>query len=1109
MDFSTLNIIINMIIPEVNIIEKVLGYLINPSKKIIEQKEICYILISDSKGYFNNLIVQKSLNFYGKEFTIQKINYVYEFEIDDDEIFDEITDDDYVILLYYKGKNFIKEKFEIFEEDTIFINFSILDCINSIFKIDPDIEIKRKIKQYSEHSLQIEIFHEFYEAFLFFEQDKEELKTIRNIKSNIFFNLLLLFFSNRLFSPSYNERILKKIKSQPSRVLFDVSSPQELIEMLFYLKPNYNSDLLRLIFHFLPPANPTRYNVILNLVKKIFKSNNYQQSLLKYVFIINLFRLTCGRSSFCLGESDLQLFNNYSNNALSSIFESDSFCTFSDYYIELCWDNEFWHFLKTRYLRDFEIYFKLNISDFDQKFIHSIDKKDIFDIDAQTFLFEVSYNSWRKKFCEIIFYELIDEVIKKLKNKNYNFNDIQERVTVYKRNLLYMENFIYFKDIDKTLFENLLTIMEKDLEIFEKINNNNEKNLEFWLKNNIVESIYEIEKKFRIIKDIYVDLDHEDPIYKLLKERIEKNDTTLYFIEFFNGFFLENFFDLIKANYQELITGRKRSSIKFTKDIIEIIKEDFIKENVKIILIIADCLRYDFWDSISKRLIYELNLNIEKRERIISLIPSTTCISRGSIFFPEITTEIHTVKQIESNLKNEFSREDVKISKFGRIKDIPSAEIQKELDLNMGVNVIIASYPDHRIHQIENVNELYRERSYNQIKNQIKDHLYSIFNAIVNSINKLEKGISEYKIILTSDHGFIDYYNGIDLTISSDIKADIEPRLKSRYIKCSDKELKKLNLNKKNEKNLLKININNNQINYIISKSRYFFQVKSKSLTKINHGGISYYENIIPFASYRIGEIKRSLFKPRLIFKKEKNDLFKFTTNQISFTISNEDSFLPIFVKSVSVITDNEIIKFDPKFTEEEGLLLPNSFSENFNFQYEDNRDEFKLYYKIVYSFYSDDDTRFKTEIMDGEENFEQLSFQNPIVKFSRLDKDDMIKGNKYAFQIEVENPNDIIISQIKINLNLGTNNEFSSYNNNSVKLESNQIKIDSIEKNQKISLVIFLVFNERCKTDLMCDGKFSLPNSQSTRFKGKSKYIIDVFESEDALNLERSFKLK
>ncbi len=1086
-----------MIIPNDEVIEDLIGFLVNPIKKKLKQDENNYILIYDPICFFKEINTQKTHIFQSIDFIVRTINYKNELEIEDDEIFDDLIEIPNLILFFNKGIKFIEDRFEIFKEDTYYINFSVLVCINSIFQYKMNIDIDRGNQTYTQDFLVEEVFSEFYEALLDFKQTNE-LKELINIKTQIYFNILLLFFGKRLFSSSYFIFILKKLKSDSSRYFFDIIYPEKLIEMLFYLKPDYNISLLNLIFRYLPESKNKAFNSVLEIIKKIFNSKIHHQSLLKHIFIFNLFRLTCGRSSFCLGESDLILFNYYSDNALSSVFTPATFCIFSDYYIKMWQNNEFKHYLKLRYLKDFETRFKDRNQNFRKEYIDSIKKEDIYNIDAQLFLFEETYNEWKKKFCENIFDDIVDNIIKKIENNNYFFDDINQKIDYYKINIYLMENFYYFKKSEKDIFYNLLKIIEKELEIFNHLNNNEELKLEFWLKSDIVESIYDIEKDFRTLKDYFVDLDHENPIYIILKERMNNTKTTFLFIDFFSNIYLKRFYNSVHSNYQELIELDSREHIKFTRDLLKVIKEDLDKEE-RIFFIIADCLRLDFWRSILKNLSYELNLNIEKNEKIFSLIPSTTSLSRTSIFFPEIIDSAPTLKQIEINVKEVLNIEEVKIIKLKRIKDIPSAEIQNEIDLNSKINIIISSYPDHRIHQIEDVNELYLERSYNQIKNQIKDHLYSIFNAIINSVKKSSKK-SNYKIILSTDHGFIDYYNQIQInTYEMDNGLDI----KSRYIRY------KTNSNENTYMNQgFSLNYEPDTI-YITTFGRNFFESQEqKTRNRINHGGISYYENILPLSYISKNEIKHSLYKPRLIFKKEAMDFFKGTTNQLTFSISNEDSILPIYIKSVSINIDQGLNKFDYNFPQEEGTLLPNSFSKNYNLQFEDNRDNFKLFYKIVYSYYSDDEQQLKTEKTEGDEELEQFSFHSPQVKIKHLNSVELIQGKNYDFQLKVYNPNDIQISQLRINLRLESNDEFNCFDDKGKRYEDNQIKIENLKNFEKSEKQISVVFKKRCKTDILCDGKFTLPNSQTTRFKGKNKYSVDVFESENSLNLERSFKI-
>ena len=174
-----------------DIFVQLIRYLIEIKKEDLKNREQCYLLIQDSKGFFENILTPQFLNFQEKRFIIRKINYYNQIEIDNKEIFEEIIDEDYLILLYKMGKKTLEQKFLGFE--ITHIEFSIFYIISSMFEFELDRFSLDYIEKYKENFLNIEIFNDLCKSVKYFNRNIEKLQTIKNLKLNNLFNLL---FSN-------------------------------------------------------------------------------------------------------------------------------------------------------------------------------------------------------------------------------------------------------------------------------------------------------------------------------------------------------------------------------------------------------------------------------------------------------------------------------------------------------------------------------------------------------------------------------------------------------------------------------------------------------------------------------------------------------------------------------------------------------------------------------------------------------------------------------------------------------------------------------------------------------------------------------------------------
>ncbi len=1089
MSFMTIDIGINIIL-----------YLINNLKEF-EEKDQCFITIHDTVGHFEKIKLPQTIDFRNKTFSIKRTNYHNQLQIDNNKIFNELIDSDNLILLYKEGKNRIKDRLD--DWDPIDLEFSIIDCIISLFNFNTNGRIERIKENNKLKLLKEEIFMDFYKTVEFYNRNPEKLKILRELNLNDFFYIFLLFFNPIFFRELYSNELLKRIKLNTQHEIFVVSAPYELIELVFYLEKNYNSELLDICFELMKPMKNRIFSSILHVVRIIIRDNTSHQDFLKNIFLIDLFQLRCGRGALHFTESDLALFNHKSKYSLINLFDTvNSFCTFSEQYIKLIRIPKFKEYLKKNFVHDFETNYKAIHSNFQSKLVNPINKNNTFYLENQMLFFKESYEKWIKTIITIIINDLMEKIIAKIKRNDFQFEEIKKEIEIYKRNIpVYIVKFFHYREQHNRIIMNLLSILENSLVILNEINNNIN-NLIQWLSKdkNLIELMFSNDQKYREIRKEYSSMNNRDPCFTVLSDSIHQINKNLKFNEFLSEFYLQKFYKLMINDYLGLVDNDNNDLI-FTKDIPHYLKDLLSDPHKKIILIVVDCLRYDIWDLIWREYQFQFNLRLKESKKVLSLLPSITEVSRESIFFDKIKKTMMSSNSIKESLENLIGIQDVHYFKLERKEEVIVGEIQEILKLSNRLNVIVTPYPDYRIHKIENIIQIYNDDSFNQIRNDIKTHIGKILRAIFESIKELNIRKSEYEIIFTSDHGFIDYYKKIYSSNINYSTLQNNENYHRRYFKtCNDEELKNSFLNYFKDQ-IFTVSIDNGEVDtFIIPYGRYYFSnVKEefrKSKAKIGHGGISYYENIIPFFNFKILDIERESYDPSITIVNE-DKWYMSVDNLIEFKIINNDPYFSINVKTIKVTTENNKKLLEVNLSEEEGLIEDNGHSNSFNFVYVSNKNRFKLIFEIHYYYYTEDYEKVLAPPLSLSITFHQTKVQNPKAILIDLTDDDKLKDKMYNFKIELTNPNDFKID-CRLVLKPSKETDFQIFEN------SNQVEefiIRDLESNEKYSKEISLRFSEGCKMYLTCEGDYNLPNAQKLRFKGEHSLLIMVYKSDDEIN--------
>ncbi len=1073
-------------------------YLINNIGEF-EEKDQCFITIHDTVGHFEKLDFPDTIEFRNKTFSIKKVNYSNQLQIDNNQIFNELINSVNLILLYREGKHKVLEKLDDWEP--IDLEFSIIDCILSLFNFNSNGRIENLKKNNRMRLLGAEIFTDFCKTIDFYERNPEKLKILKELNLNDFFYIFLLFFNPIFFKESYGNELLKRIKFDTQHEIFVVTAPYELIELIFYLEKKYNSELLDISFNLMKPMKNRIFSSILHVVRIIVKDNNIHQDFLKNIFLIDLFQLRCGRGSLQFTESDLALFNHKSHYTLTKLFDTvNSFCTFSEQYIKLIRIPKFKEYLKRNLVFDFETRYKANHSNFHSKLVNPINKNNIFFLENQMLFFKESYEKWVKTIMTIIINDLMDKIIAKIKINNFQFDGIKNQVNIFKQNIpVYIVKFFHYKEQHKKVILNLLIILENSFLILEVINNDIT-NISNWLSKDkrLLELIFNNDRKYREIRKEYTSMNNNDPCFTPINDYIHEINKNLKFNEFLSEYYLQKFY---KQMINDYIGLDDFDELVFTKDIHHYLKKILSDSNKKIILIVVDCLRYDIWELIWREYQFHYNLKLKESRKIFSLLPSITEVSRTSIYFDKIKKTMVSRNSIIESLRNLIGIQDIHYYKLESKEEVIVGEIQENLKLNYPLNVIVTPYPDKRVHKIENSSEIYNEDSFNQIKNDIKKHIGKILKAIFESIKELDIRKSEYEIIFTSDHGFIDYYKKIFSTNIDYTTLQDNENYHRRYFKRGIDEDLNRNFLKYFRDYIFTVKIDNGDADkFFIPYGRYYFSnVKEenlKSKAKIGHGGISYYENVIPFFNFKIMDIEKETYDPSITIISD-NKWYMSVDNLIEFKILNNDPHFSIAVEMIRVNNQNKKKIFDENLSEEEGLIESNGNSKAFNFIYVSNKDRFKLYFEIHYYYYTEDSEKILSSPLSLIQSFHQTKVQNPKPILKDLAEDEKLVDKTYDYQIEIKNPNDFKID-CRLKLIPSKETDFETLENGN---PVDEFTFRDLESNEKRTKKITMKFNEGCSMNLTCEGEFKLPNAQKLRFKGEHPLDIIVYETDDEIN--------
>jgi len=401
------------------------------------------------------------------------------------------------------------------------------------------------------------------------------------------------------------------------------------------------------------------------------------------------------------------------------------------------------------------------------------------------------------------------------------------------------------------------------------------------------------------------------------------------------------------THFKDFIDDSNPNRPMLVMDICEKIKE-FLDSNKRIILIIVDSLDINMGkillDSLS-----QLNLEIVAEKYIFSMLPSETTISRRAIFGGA------TKSYITKNFSSPENEEDLIISalNLNKRRDVLYANdlnrFQENLKRkNIKINILVFRLLDKIQHNLEH------GISYSDFKKVIKVFFSFLIDVLRNMIDFQD---SDLRIIIGSDHGNIK-------TTNQDKKPNIRyyqkdyPTVRgierdTPYYSLGSGRHQFIVINKKFKRFMKENHLEESQIisscktdiKNIFSGDNYFLLFSNDfekygipqdpasialvilrgkdsrfiyASEPFTHGGLTFYETIVPYYVLKIGKV---IFKPLKITYLAIPKIIKDKENQISCKIINENNI---------DITDVELINTKFSVFHSISKIAKNSTSEFF-----------------------------------------------------------------------------------------------------------------------------------------------------------------------------------
>lgn len=464
------------------------------------------------------------------------------------------------------------------------------------------------------------------------------------------------------------------------------------------------------------------------------------------------------------------------------------------------------------------------------------------------------------------------------------------------------------------------------------------------------EIIYKLEDdvKFSIIEE------------SVIQKAINFAKTTLNEIDY-------RYQDWILVNYCKLLKERNHFKLNFVTDVVNVVSQNLLSDK-KVVFFVIDALRWDLWRSLEQVLFENCYLNSIGNTAVFSMLPSTTEISRKSLFggltfddlikqqiqkgiylYNEADTMAKAIgyEKVKEEQKEVTYRSKSDTSKMFKYVLGGIEEFNKALAENPECLALVVPDLDGIWHKVK-----VQDKTINKIGRTIfKDLISDMVNNIIDD---------DTVIIVATDHGAINCTHAHNIQLPDTVKF-----LEDKGIVYIDKHSRFVVIcgdpNNKFAQNVYDLKDNNwyliprEKLNdfglsetlkvpgkpiqqvlaYLIPKKHNYYNAIKSGYT---HGGLSMYETIVPVSIFKKGNIDFSDISLKLnaeIIDKKFNIRI---TNQSSVNV--EKIFIYIeheklnYQVFIPYIKSNDIIELKEK---------TNSYLEDFNLEKVNYRYRFEI----------------------------------------------------------------------------------------------------------------------------------------------------------------------
>lgn len=313
------------------------------------------------------------------------------------------------------------------------------------------------------------------------------------------------------------------------------------------------------------------------------------------------------------------------------------------------------------------------------------------------------------------------------------------------------------------------------------------------------------------------------------------------------------FLDLIRSE-------RAKNGLMLVTDVVQEIKES-LEDSEKAVFLVVDSLELGLW-FLLRKIFIEKGWEIEEERRVLSLIPSDTSISRRGLFGGDSLLNLEIAQR---KAGGDLDDEPAALARALNIQRDSLSVVYHRGDFQRAINNINCSQLSCFVYREHDSLKHRTEETYDTYLTAVKH----FFEKLVNEFDRIR--LENYKIILATDHGSVETKRVKNACILnkryatqgtgryqiigikniqgekksdqqiSELKRELEENYKKSCIAIVGSELQKYGI----PQNMKRVS---DVIAIVIARGRDRFQWGKYPYT---HGGLSFYETIIPFAILR------------------------------------------------------------------------------------------------------------------------------------------------------------------------------------------------------------------------------------------------------------------